>query len=227
MDRILILEDDLSLSAGLSYALTKRGYAVSTAGTVAEADAKLKEEAYSLLILDVALPDGSGFDFCVSVRRGSGIPILFLTAADEETDMVMGLDLGGDDYVVKPFKLSVLESRVNALLRRSGTRSGENALFSNGITLSLTEAQAYRQGLPLNLTATEFRLLICLMSSPNRVFTKENLYERLWDCDSRFVDDNTLSVYIRRLRVKLEDNPDRPEKIVTVRGLGYKWSAAQ
>lgn len=224
MKRILLLEDDRSLTDGLTFALKKQGYAVETARTLAEAGALWNAGAFDLLILDVSLPDGSGFELCRAVRQSSDVPILFLTASDEETSVIMGLDIGGDDYVTKPFKLGILLSRVAALLRRAGNAPADGTVLeSNGIRVELLQGQAFRGGEPLELTGVEFRLLCCFMQNPNIVLTKEKLYERLWDSSGYFVDDNTLSVYIRRLRMKIEDTPEQPQRIVTVRGMGYKW----
>lgn len=225
MQKILLLEDDLSLAEGLRFALHKQGYEVDEKRTIAEAKAAWIGGAYDLLILDVSLPDGSGFDFCRSVRQSSDVPILFLTASDEETNVIMGLDIGGDDYVTKPFRLGILLSRVAALLRRTKTDPAENpVLESNGIRVELLRGQAFRNGELIELTGVEFRLLCCFMQNPNIVLSKETLYARLWDRDGYFVEDNTLSVYIRRLRMKIEETPERPEKLVTVRGMGYKWA---
>lgn len=225
MDKIMLLEDDLSLIDGLSYALNKQGWNVTVAKTVTEAIRLWRGAAFDLLILDVSLPDGNGFDFCKNVRQVSDVPVLFLTASDEETNVVMGLDIGGDDYVTKPFKLGILISRVNALLRRGrGALGADDSLDSNGITLSLMQGQAFKNHQNLELTSVEYRLLCYFMRNPNRILTKEQIYGQLWDCDGNFVDDNTLSVYIRRLRLKIEDNPERPRKIITVRRMGYKWS---
>lgn len=225
MDKIMLLEDDLSLIDGLSYALNKQGWNVTVAKTVAEAIRLWRGAAFDLLILDVSLPDGNGFDFCKNVRQVSDVPVLFLTASDEETNVVMGLDIGGDDYVTKPFKLGILISRVNALLRRGrGALGADDSLNSNGITLSLMQGQAFKNHQNLELTSVEYRLLCYFMRNPNRILTKEQIYGQLWDCNGNFVDDNTLSVYIRRLRLKIEDNPERPRKIITVRRMGYKWS---
>ena len=224
MKKILLLEDDLSLSDGLTFALKKQGYDVSAKRTVAEAKAAWNGSVFDLLILDVSLPDGSGFDFCRSVRQSSDVPVIFLTASDEETSVIMGLDIGGDDYVTKPFKLGILMSRVAALLRRAHNTTADNTVLeSNGIRIDFLQGQAFRNGKAVELTGVEFKLMCCFMQNPNIVLSKEKLYERLWDSDGNFVDDNTISVYIRRLRTKIEDNPDLPEKIVTVRGLGYKW----
>ena len=224
MQKILLLEDDISLADGLTFALKKQGYEVDKKRTVAEAKTAWTGGVYDLLILDVSLPDGSGFDFCRSVRQSSDVPIIFLTASDEETNVIMGLDIGGDDYVTKPFKLGILLSRVSALFRRTKTDPSENAVLeSNGIRVDLLRGQVFCNGDPIDLTSVEFKLLCCFMQNPNIVLSKETLYERLWDRDGYFVDDNTLSVYIRRLRMKIEERPDQPEKIVTVRGMGYKW----
>lgn len=227
MEKILLLEDDSGLADGLSFALGKQGYEVDAARTIAEAKKAWRGGAYDLLILDVSLPDGSGFDFCRSVRQSSDVPILFLTASDEETSVIMGLDIGGDDYVTKPFRLGILLSRVSALLRRTKAAPFDSPILeSNGIRVELTRAQALLEGAPIELTAAEWKLLCCFMQNPNIVLSKQTLYERLWDRDGNFVDDNTLSVYIRRLRMKIEQKPEQPEKIVTVRGLGYKWVVA-
>lgn len=224
-NRILLLEDDLSLIDGLTFALKKQGYEVETKRTVADAKAAWQGGLFDLLILDVSLPDGNGFDFCRFVRQSSEEPILFLTASDEEINVIMGLDMGGDDYVTKPFKLGILLSRVNALLRRTKSVNNENVtLSSNGIDVIPMQGQAFRDGNALDLTAVEYRLLCYFMQSPNVVLSKDKIYNHLWDCEGKFVDDNTLSVYIRRLRMKVEDNPKQPQKIVTVRGMGYKWS---
>ena len=223
MERILLLEDDFSLAAGLTFALNKQGYEVDQKRTIAEAKIAWSNGVYDLLILDVSLPDGSGFDFCRSVRQSSAVPIIFLTASDEETNVIMGLDIGGDDYVTKPFRLGILLSRVSALLRRTKTDPAENTVLeSNGMRVDLLRGQVLCNGDPIDLTSVEFKLLCCFMQNPNIVLSKETLYERLWDRDG-YVDDNTLSVYIRRLRMKIEETPERPEKIVTVRGMGYKW----
>lgn len=222
MSRILLLEDDLSLIDGLSYSLNKQGFEVEIARTVREAGSLWSEGKYDLLILDVSLPDGSGFDVCKKVRQVSKVPIIFLTASDEEVSMIMGLDMGGDDYITKPFKLGVLISRINALLRRTKNFSAaDTEISSNGITLSLLRGQAQKENAVLDLTAAEYRLLCLFMQNPGMILTKEQILDKLWD--GSYVDDNTLAVYIRRLRTKIETDPGAPKMLVTVRGLGYKW----
>lgn len=225
MSRILLLEDDLSLIDGLSYSLKKQGFDLDVARTIKEAIATWADGRYDLLILDLSLPDGSGFEVCKKVRQVSKVPIIFLTASDEEISIVMGLDMGGDDYITKPFKLSVLVSRMNALLRRASDFKAEaTEITSNGIKVALLQGKAYRGGMPLELTSAEYRLLCMLMQNPNRILDKEKLLERLWDSDGNYVDDNTLAVYIRRLRMKIEENPSDPQLLLTVRGMGYKWN---
>lgn len=225
MDTILLLEDDLSLIAGLSFAFKKEGFALSVARTIQEAEALFTAGSYDLLVLDVSLPDGTGFAFCSRVRQVSKVPIIFLTASDEETDIVMGLDIGGDDYITKPFKLGVLLSRVHALLRRTKDfRTDGDALQSNGIRLLPLQAAAYKNGLPLELTAAEYKLLCLFMQHPNAVLTREQILARLWDCEGDFIESSALTVYIRRLRMKVEDDPSQPRMLVTVRGMGYKWN---
>ena len=186
----------------------------------------LKGGRYDLLMLDVTLPDGTGFDFCREVRRTSGVPILFLTASDEEMDIITGLDLGGDDYITKPFKLGVLLSRVHALLRRAGGFGAQQAteLCSGGIRVDLLAGRAEKNGVPLELTAAEYKLLCLFLRSPGQVLTKETILNALWDCEGNYVDTNTLTVYIRRLRLKVEDDPGSPQRLVTVRGMGYRWN---
>lgn len=226
MKRLFLLEDDLSLINGLSFALKKQGYEIEVARTTREADALWVNGKYDLAILDVSLPDGSGFDFCRKIRQTSKVPIMFLTAADEETDMIMGLDLGGDDYITKPFKLAVFLSRLNALLRRSENfNTAVTVLDSHGITIELLKGEAYKQGKPLELTASEYKLLCLFMENPDRILSTAQILGKLWDCNENYIDNNSLTVYIRRLRTKIEDDPGKPRRIVTVRGMGYKWSA--
>jgi two-component system response regulator RegX3 len=223
--KILLVEDDLSLIKGLSFAIEKQGYELEVCRTVMQTMAAWSDAKYDLVILDVSLPDGTGFDICQKIRVDSKIPIIFLTAADEETDIIMGLDLGGDDYITKPFKLAVLMSKINALLRRAHDFSqAKTELFANGIKLDLLKSQVYKNGLPIELTAGEYRLLCLFMQNPNIVLSADKILGKLWDCEGSFVDNNTLSVYIRRLRAKIEDDPSEPKMILTVRRMGYKWN---
>lgn len=225
MSNILLLEDDLSLINGLSFALRKQGYGLEVARTIKEVDTVWAEGKYDLLILDVSLPDGSGFEICEKVRQTSKVPIIFLTASDEEVNIIMGLDMGGDDYITKPFKLGVLLSRINALLRRAGDFSRtDTEIQSNGLKAILTQGKVYKNGELLDLTAGEYKLLCLFMQNPGTVLSKEQILEKLWDQEGNYIDNNTLNVYIRRLRTKVEDNPSDPQMILTVRRMGYKWN---
>lgn len=228
MHKILLLEDDLSLINGLSFVFKKQGFELSIARTLKEADALWADGKYDLLVLDVSLPDGSGFEFCKKVRLTSKVPIIFLTASDEEMNIIMGLDIGGDDYITKPFKLGVLVSRINALLRRAKDFSSANTeLKSNGIKVLLLQGQAFKNDILLDLTAAEYKLLCLFMHNPNIVLTKEQILDKLWDCEGNYIDNSTLTVYIRRLRMKIEDNPSEPQMLLTVRRMGYKWNVMQ
>lgn len=228
MKRLFLLEDDLSLINGLSFALKKQGYEVTVARTTREADALWAKETYDLAVLDVSLPDGSGFDFCRRLRETSKVPVLFLTAADEETDIIMGLDIGGDDYMTKPFKLAIFLSRINALIRRSENFSSTpTELVSNDIRVNLIKGEVYKKGQLLDLTASEYKLLCLFLENPDCILSPEQILGKLWDCNESYIDNNSLTVYIRRLRTKIEDDPGEPKRIVTVRGMGYKWNTAE
>ena len=231
MNRILLLEDDPGLTEGLSYTLSKNGFFPDIAGSVQEARSLLFPiHSYDLLLLDVTLPDGTGFGLCSEIRgRGDQTPIIFLTASDEETSVIRGLDSGGDDYITKPFKLGELCSRIRALLRRSTLtnqpegRCSSMRLGSGPVQVDCTSGKAYLNGTPLELTGMEYRLICLFLRNPSRILTRGQILDELWDGNGNFVDDNTLSVYIRRLREKIEENPSRPEHLLTIRGMGYRW----
>lgn len=223
--KLFLLEDDLSLISGLTFAIQKQGYEIDVARTTAEAESLWDKDEYNMAILDVSLPDGSGFDFCRKIRESSKMPIMFLTAADEETDVIMGLDIGADDYITKPFKLAIFLSRINALLRRSDDfNTAPVEIISRGITLKPLKGEAYKDGKLIDLTASEYKLLKLFMDNQDQVLSSDQILSSLWDCEEKFIDNNSLTVYIRRLRTKIEDDPGNPKKIVTVRGMGYKWS---
>lgn len=227
---LFLLEDDTSLIDGLQYALSKNGFHVDVARTVGDAKKRLAYIGkYDLLILDVTLPDGTGFDVCESVRKyHSQIPIIFLTASDEEVNIIRGLDSGGDDYVTKPFKLGELCSRIRALLRRAGRTEQDKkdqatVLECGDIAIDLLGSRVLLGGRSLDLTNAEYRLLCLLVRHANRVVTRDMILNELWDGAGNFVDDNTLSVYIRRLREKIEADASHPQHLITVRGFGYQW----
>lgn len=228
MNKVLLVEDDLSLIDGLEFSLQKNGFYVNIARTVKEALETFKNNNYDLVILDLTLPDGTGFEICKKIRQSSSVPIIFLTASDEEVNIVMGLDIGGDDYITKPFKLNELISRINALLRRTKISNIEqNQMLSNGILINLAENRVFKDKIELELTTAEFRLLCLFMRNPNTVLTRDVILNKLWDNNGDFIDNNTLSVYIRRLRCKIEDASEKPQYLVTVRGVGYKWNVVK
>ena len=211
-DQILLLEDDFFLRDGLTELLSREGYGVQSAQTCEEAARLLEHQEFDLLILDVMLPDGSGVELCKALRRqGRGEPILFLTACDEEFQIVQGLDAGGDDYVTKPFKMQELLSRVRALLRRRAMEPRQKRLDAASLCYD-------KNGAAVALTKTEYQILSTLLAGNGMTVTRAVLLDRIWDCDGDFVDDNTLSVHISRLREKIG-----PGHIVTVRGIGYRW----
>ena len=227
MSKILLLEDDISLVDGLQYSLKKNGFEAEIVRTVSEAINSIENIGkYDLLILDVTLPDGTGFDVCEAVRRqGQQVPIIFLTASDEEVNIIRGLDSGGDDYITKPFRLGELCSRIRALLRRAGIANpGSTTVIECGdITIDLLGSRALLNGKNLELTNAEYRLLCLLIRNVNRIVTREIILSELWDEAGNFVDNNTLSVYVRRLREKVEADPSHPRHLITVRGFGYQW----
>lgn len=223
---ILLLEDDTDLIDGLTYSLGREGYMVDVAQTVKTAYACLESRKYSLLLLDVTLPDGNGVDVCRHVReKGSRTPIIFLTAMDEEVHVIRGLDSGADDYITKPFKLGELCSRIRAQLRRSGINGvdGTKLLSSGPVSIDLYGGGAFLDGEPLGLTNAEYRLLCLLVRNEGQTVLRNTILDALWDGNGNFVDDNTLSVYIRRLREKIEEDPSDPKHLLTVRGFGYRW----
>lgn len=212
-ENILLVEDDAYLSQGLTELLQKNGYVPFPAAALSQARAAIRSRSFDLLILDVTLPDGDGVSFCQELRgQGLVTPILFLTARDEEFDIVRGLDAGGNDYVTKPFRIQELLSRIRVLLRKDfGT------LARGSLLLDTQRMQISRAGEILPLTLTEYRILLCLIRQRG-VATRDILLNALWDNDGKFVDDNTLSVHVSRLREKIGS-----DHIQTIRGVGYKW----
>lgn len=214
-ETIMLLEDDFFLRDGLCELLTKEKYEVQSAANCGEAKTLLKQHHFDLVILDVMLPDGSGLELCTQLReQGEDVPMLFLTACDEEYQIVRGLDAGADDYVTKPFKMQEFLSRVRALLRRRRTTS----LQQKNFRLDLATMSVTKDGEAIALTKTEFQILSTLIGNRGNIVTRNTLLERIWDCDGDFVDDNTLSVHVSRLRDKIGAG-----HIVTIRGTGYRW----
>lgn len=219
---ILLLEDDESLNLSVSLKLQKEGYTVHSAFSVREAEKFYQNCDISLIICDITLPDGSGLDFCACVRKQSNVLFLFLTALDTEEDMIAGYAQGADDYIPKPFSLNVLVSKVNVLLKRF-PKETPDSIVSGDIILYTEEKRACKGGQPLSLTAREYSLLAFFMQNPMHILSRNQLLESIWDIDGNFVDENTLSVNIRRLREKIEDDPSSPAILKNVRGLGYIW----
>lgn len=227
-ERILLVEDERAVARGLEYGLGREGFEVLWAGTGQQALELARAANPDLILLDIRLPDVSGFDVCRQLRtEGRRTPILMLTARDEEVDKVLGLELGADDYVVKPYSLRELISRIRALLRRAygelaDASKGERLAFGD-IEIDLGRLQVYRGGQLVVLTPIEFRLLHHLAAHPDRPFSREALIETIWGYDSRVGSVRTVDVHIRHLREKLEQDPADPRWIVTVRGVGYRF----
>ncbi|MBQ9228616.1 MAG: response regulator transcription factor [Eubacterium sp.] len=221
MKHIFLLEDDEAIGVALTYSLEREGYRVTLAKSVDEAMRLTESDVFSLYILDLSLPDGSGYEVCRAVKAQGDYPVIFLTAFDDEANVVMGFDLGADDYIAKPFRLKELLARVRCVLRRYSQESTGGVVRLQQLTVNTNEAKVYKNGKEIILTAMEYRLLLTLLQHKGRVLTRSNLLEELWDVEGDFVNDNTLTVYIKRLRDKIEDDPTAPTMIKTVRGMGY------
>ena len=222
MKHILIVEDDENLSRGIAFAFEQDGYAVATAATITAGRACFERQAVDIVLLDVGLPDGSGLELCKSMRAMSSVPVIMLTVCDLEIDEVSGLMAGADDYITKPFSLSILRARVEAVLRRLEVKEPGD-LRSGGYRLDTNALKLFRDNAEIPVSATEFRLLKYLMSNAGQILTKEQILAVLWDNQGNFVDENTLSVNISRVRAKLGDDPKNPGIIKTVHGMGYVW----
>ena len=219
---ILVIEDDVLMNKGICHTLQQKGYEVMGSKTYEEGLARAISYKPSLILIDINLKGKSGLELCRAVRKGSDVPIIFITARDTDQDMIEGFDLGCDDYIAKPFSLVVLKKRVEALLRRAGDTKGDT-LRDGELLIDYQKKSVTKSGQPLKLTATEYKLLEVLSKNKGQVLTKEKLLEKLWDVDGKFVEENTLSVHMRRLRMKLEDDPKAPKWIITVFGIGYTW----
>ncbi|MDC7288769.1 response regulator transcription factor [Blautia schinkii] len=216
MTTILLVEDDETISFGITAALKRKGYPCITCASIGEAK-KLYTQAISLILLDLNLPDGSGYEFCRWVREQAATPIIFLTVRDDAKDITKGLDMGADDYITKPFHISVLESRIAAVLRRV-PQENRTLLTCGNIALDKEKMQAFLNNEPINLTSAEYRLLTVLMENKGRTLPRGLILDKLWDAEGNFVNDNTLTVTVKRLRKKLADT----EHITTIRGIGYR-----
>lgn len=225
MSRLLLVEDDEALALGIEFTLKDEGYEVLRASTFNEGKKIFECEDVDLIILDVNLPDGNGYELCKYIRTRSDVPIIFLTALDEEVNVVVGFEIGGDDYITKPFRVKELISRIRAILRRNTKKQTFGTRLSSGdIILDTSTALVKKAGCEIALTAQEYKLLLIFMSKPGILMKREEILRELLEGAEAFFDENTLSVYIKRLREKLEDNPREPQYIVTQRGFGYKWN---
>ncbi|MFP3324238.1 response regulator transcription factor [Planococcus sp. SIMBA_160] len=222
---ILVVEDDRTIASGLTYSLEQEGFTTVLCHSAADATAAIEKQisAIDLCLFDLSLPDGSGYDLCALAKKKSDIPVIFLTAFDDEVNVVMGLDMGADDYITKPFRVRELMSRINSVLRRYQRHAQPKTTVELGdVQVNTSDGKVHKAGSEVLLTALEYRLLLIFANHIGQVLTRAQLLDRIWDVGGDFVNDNTLTVYIKRLREKLEDDPARPELIKTVRGMGYK-----
>ena len=222
MKKILLVEDNDTIVMGLKYLLEKEKFEVKTVKNLEETYKIAEKEKFNLYLLDINLPDGNGFDICSKLKEKEDVPIIFLTARDDEKDIVKGLDMGADDYITKPFRNRELISRINNVLRRYGkndNNSKDNIIKINEIEINTDSAKVMKNGEEIVFTSLEYKILVMLFSNPNVLITRQQILDKIWDIAGNFVNDNTLTVYIKRIREKLDDKDGKIIK--TVRGLGY------
>ena len=220
---IFLLEDDSAIGIGLSYSLKNEGYGVTVAKTVKEALKVIKEKSFSLYILDLTLPDGSGYDVCTEIKKSGDLPVIFLTAYDDEVNVIMGLELGADDYISKPFRVKELLARIKTVLRRYNKDTADGIINIGNIKINTNEAKVYKNSQEIILTAMEYRLLLTFINNRGIVLTRQKLLEDIWDVAGDFVNDNTLTVTMKRLREKL----NHPACLKTIRSFGYRMEDTQ
>ena len=223
MKKILLVEDNDTIVLGLKYSLQQERFEVLVAMNVEQALEKVASNKIDLIILDVSLPDGNGFELCKEIKQKIDVPIVFLTAKDEEDDIISGLELGADDYITKPFRVRELISRINTIMRRynkSTVAINENIIKINNITINTDSMQVLKDGQEIVFTSLEYKILLLLFSNQNKLITREMILDKIWDVAGNFVNDNTLTVYIKRIREKLNDTDGKIIK--TIRGMGYK-----
>ncbi|MEK4303995.1 MULTISPECIES: response regulator transcription factor [Oceanobacillus] len=227
--KLLIVEDDKTIASGLEYSLSQEGYEVIVCHHAQGAEERIDTEidSTSLCLFDLSLPDGSGYDLCRRVKESADVPVIFLTVADDEVNVVMGLDIGADDYITKPFRIRELSARIKTVLRRyqKNNTQEKDSVHLDSLEVFPLEGKVYKANIELALTALEYRLLMIFINHRGQILSREQLLEQIWDVAGEFVNDNTLTVYIKRLRKKIEDNPQQPAIIETVRGLGYRMAA--
>ena len=219
--RIFVLEDDEAIGIGLSYTLESEKYEVTLVKTVSEAKKTVENKEFDLYILDLTLPDGNGYEVCSLIKSKGDLPVIFLTAYDDEINVVTGFELGADDYISKPFRVRELLARVKSVLRRYSKDNADGIVKIGELSVNTAEARVMLRGEEVILTAMEYRLLLSFVNNRGTVLTRRKLLEEIWDVDGNFVNDSTLTVYIKRLRDKIENDPNDPQYIKTVRGMGY------
>lgn len=217
---VFLLEDDEAIGIGLKYSLENEGYTVTIATSVKSAFEIINKEKFALYILDLTLPDGSGYDVCKKIKSIGDFPVIFLTAYDDEVNVVMGLELGADDYISKPFRVKELIARIKSVLRRYN-RENKGIIKIGNVLINTNKATVFKNGQEVILTAMEYKLFLILLNNRGNILSRNKLLEYIWDVEGDFVNDNTLTVYIKRLRDKIEDDPSAPMIIKTIRGLGY------
>lgn len=220
MYKILIIEDDNTIVKSLSELLQYEGFETTYAVNCQEAEIKIEQNQFDLILLDVLLPDGNGFTLCKKIKSESACPVIFLTASADEFSVVTGLDIGADDYIEKPYRPRELISRIKSVLRRAG--KGQNVLTLGNVCVDMDKGIVTKSGKDVFLSALEYRLFLVFLNNPNITLTRNKLLSEIWDFAGDFVNDNTLTVYIKRLREKIEDDMQNPKIIITVRGIGYK-----
>ncbi len=220
MKQIFLVEDDKEIAKNLSLLLRAEGFAVTHAGTKGEAAELIGGQKFDLALVDISLPDGNGYAVCTEIREAQDIPVIFLTASGDEASVVTGLNMGADDYIIKPFRPRELIARIRAALRKSGRVS--SAFEAGGLSVDTGSGIVKKNGGEVFLSALEYRLLLVFINNPESIITRERLLSELWDAAGEFVGDNTLTVYIKRLREKIEEDPGEPKIILTVRGMGYR-----
>nr|WP_296078336.1 response regulator transcription factor [uncultured Ruminococcus sp.] len=217
---VFLLEDDEAIGIGLKYSLENEGYTVTISTSVKSAFEIINKEKFALYILDLTLPDGSGYDVCKKIKTIGDFPVIFLTAYDDEVNVVMGLELGADDYISKPFRVKELIARIKSVLRRYN-RESKGIIKIGNVLINTNKATVFKNGQEVILTAMEYKLFLILLNNRGNILSRNKLLEYIWDVEGDFVNDNTLTVYIKRLRDKIEDDPSAPMIIKTIRGLGY------
>lgn len=221
--KILLVEDDKIIASGICYSLAQEGYEVTHCLNSAQAREEINKNSCDMAILDINLPDGNGYDICKYIKEKKDIPVIFLTAIDDEVNVVMGLDMGADDYITKPFRIRELLSRIKSINRRYGkAETSKTVLEFGGLQIDTAQAKVYKGQNEILLTSLEYRLLLIFANNHGQVLSRNQILESLWDFAGEFVNDNTLTVYIKRLREKIEDDIQNPQIIKTIRGIGYK-----